>query len=85
MVTNLKSVVFRDAVKVRGDLCKSLNATTEIGRLGARKNVVLELDDRGRFVGISVDGKMESLVPISNVLFCVPDEKQPAPAVTAKK
>lgn len=81
----LRTVVFRDAIKCRGDLVKSLTETSEVGRLGGRKNVVLELDDRGRFVGISVDGKMEALVPIGNVLFCVPDEKQPTQPVTAKK
>jgi hypothetical protein len=62
----IAKIVFRDPVRVLGDMCKSLNANGEVGRIGTRKSVSIELDDG--FVGISVDGKLLRIVPLSNVV-----------------
>ena len=61
----ISKIVFRDPVRVLGDMCKSLNANGEVGRIGTRKGVSIELDDG--FVGITVEGKLIRIVPLSNV------------------
>lgn len=68
----LSSVAFEKPVKIRGDMVTSLNATTEVGRLGARKHVSLEIDESLRFVEISQSGEIAAVVPMTNVNFFVP-------------
>jgi hypothetical protein len=66
----IASIVFASPVKVLGDMCKSLNASVEVGRLGTRKHVSIELGDG--FVEISVAGSLVRVVPLSNVVDFLP-------------
>lgn len=84
----LLSVTFKKPVKIKGDMVTSLNSTTEVGRLGARKNVSLEVSENLSFVEVSQSGEIAAIVPMTNVNFFVPAplvKPVPVPAPSVKK